>query len=146
MKKSPLLIIAILLPFLSKAQKLLGATESTIADSMKNKDVFAPGIKPDGKDGLILTYLDYMHKDGTPRYDDNFLLISNQYLLKNGKCVMIVDVYKNVYLNDFTKSFHADPQKYKKVNETEWTDEKDNLQIKITPEPPYFMVQYQPIK
>ena len=140
-----LTIILVTFSLSSKAQNLIGSTEITITDSMKNQDSFNSGVKNDDNGSLILTYLNFMHKDGSPKIDDNFILMSSQFEIKNNKCIAEIYLYKDDLFDKFTTTFNSDTAKYKSLGNNEWYYKKGKLSINITriPEQRCFMIQYK---
>jgi len=145
MKKILILTILSIFAIVGKAQNLIGSTETTITDSMKNQDSFNQGAKHDDNGSLILTYLNLMHKDGTFKLNDDFQLVSSQFVIKNDKCIMIAYVYKDELLDKYMTTFNSDTTTYKKASDYQWTDKKNNISIKLTRllEQKFFMVQYE---
>ena len=145
MKRILLLIIILTGGCLSsKAQGLIGSPAIAITDSMKKQDSFNQGVKPDEDGSILLTYINFMHKDGTFKIYDDFILMTSQFQMKNDKCIAEFYLYKDVEFNMFTTAFNADTTKYKKLGSDEWIDKKDNLSIKITsiPKQKCFFIQY----
>jgi len=145
--KRLLLLIIILIGFglSSKAQGLIGSPTTTIIDSMKKQDSFNQGVKHVEGGNVLLNYLNFMHKDGTFKINDDFVLVSSQFEMKNDKCIAEYYLYKDALLNKFTTTFNTDTANYKSLSNNEWFDKKDNLSIKITsiPEQKCFLIQYE---
>ena len=131
-----------------KAQGLIGSTEIAIADSMKKENIFDFCKKSDEKGGLILTYLNFMHKDGTYKINEDFQLMSAQFEIKNEKCIAEFYLYKNSLLNKFITDFNSDTTKYRAISGYEWLDTTNKLSIKITsmPEQDCFLIQYENVE
>ena len=143
-----ILILTLILTLFSiavNAQGFIGSTQSVIADSMKKQDSYDFGKKTVNDGVLILTYLNYMHKDQSYKINDDFVLMSSQFQIQNDKCIGEFYLYKDVLLNKFVTTFNNDTIKYKAVNAYEWVDKINNISIKITkmPEQNCFFIQYR---
>jgi hypothetical protein len=145
MKRILLFVILTGFGLSSKAQSLIGSSIAAITDSMKKQDSFDQGAKPDDGGSTILTYVNFMHKDGTFKVDDSFILMSSQFQIKNNKCIAEFYIYKDVLLNKCVTSFNTNKAKYTPLGNNEWVDKKDNLSVKITliSEEKCFLIQYE---